>query len=80
MHGTLVTSEDPIEPLHEYAAGELVVQWRPNRCIHSARCVRALPLVFDPRRRPWIDGAAADPDAIASAVHACPSGALQLRD
>jgi uncharacterized Fe-S cluster protein YjdI len=41
--------------------------------------VRALPLVFDPRRRPWIDGAASDPDSIALAVSRCPSGALQLR-
>jgi uncharacterized Fe-S cluster protein YjdI len=65
--------------LHEYAAGPLTVQWRPGLCQHSGRCVRALPLVFDPRRRPWIDGAASDPDSIAAAVSRCPSGALQLR-
>jgi uncharacterized Fe-S cluster protein YjdI len=74
-----MTNDDPAEPLHEYQAGPLIVQWRPGLCIHSARCVRALPLVFDPRRRPWIDGTAADPDAIAVAVANCPSGALQLR-
>jgi uncharacterized Fe-S cluster protein YjdI len=64
--------------LHEYAAGPLTVQWRPALCQHSGRCVRALPLVFDPRRRPWIDGGASDPDSIALAVSRCPSGALQL--
>jgi uncharacterized Fe-S cluster protein YjdI len=74
-----MTGDDAAEPLHEYQAGPLTVEWRPNRCIHSARCVRALPLVFDPRRRPWIDGAADDPEAIAIAVGNCPSGALQLR-
>jgi uncharacterized Fe-S cluster protein YjdI len=65
--------------LHEYPAGPLTVEWRPGLCQHSGRCVRALPLVFDPRRRPWIDGAASDPDSIALAVSRCPSGALQLR-
>ena len=70
---------DGTEELHEYQAGTLTVQWRPARCFHSGLCVRSLPLVFDPRRRPWIDGAAADPESIALAVGRCPSGALQLR-
>jgi len=71
--------ESSPEPVHEYQAGTLTVEWRPARCIHSGRCVRALPLVFDPRRRPWIDGGAADQELIAHAVGNCPSGALQLR-
>ena len=76
----MVTSiDDSPEPIHEYQAGTLTVEWRPGRCIHSGRCVRALPLVFDPRRRPWIDGSAAEQEAIARAVGNCPSGALQLR-
>lgn len=65
--------------LHEYSAGPLTVQWRPHLCRHSAVCVRSLPLVFDPRRRPWIDGSAADPDSVAETVQRCPSGALQLK-
>ena len=79
-HDALMSTrvEEP-EELHEYAAGPLTVQWRPGLCRHSGRCVRALPLVFDPRRRPWIDGKASDPDSIALAVSRCPSGALQLR-
>jgi hypothetical protein len=38
--------------------------------------VRSLPRVFNPRRRPWIDIAGADPTAIEQAVDSCPSGAL----
>jgi uncharacterized Fe-S cluster protein YjdI len=72
-------SDESAEPLHEYPSATLTVQWRPNRCTHSANCVRSLPLVFDTRRRPWIDVTAADDAAIALTVSRCPSGALQLR-
>jgi uncharacterized Fe-S cluster protein YjdI len=61
----------------EYARPEIRVQWYASRCIHSAACIRALPAVFDPRRRPWIDLEAADADAIADAVTRCPTGALR---
>ena len=73
-----IPSESPSE-LHEYQAGPFTVEWRPARCQHSGICVRSLPLVFDPRRRPWIIGSAADPESVAAAVARCPSGALQLR-
>lgn len=61
----------------EYARPEIRVHWLASRCIHSAACIRALPAVFDPRRRPWIDIGAGGPDAIAAAVERCPTGALQ---
>src|SRR5829696_315434 len=61
----------------EYASPDIRVHWYASRCIHSAACIRALPAVFDPARRPWIDVAAADADAIARAVEACPTGALK---
>jgi uncharacterized Fe-S cluster protein YjdI/CDGSH-type Zn-finger protein len=61
----------------EYTRAEIRVEWYASRCIHSAACIRALPSVFDPRRRPWIDINAASADAIASAVVRCPTGALQ---
>ena len=67
------------EPVHEYPTATLTVEWRPNRCKHSAVCVRSLPRVFDPRRRPWIDMSAAEADAIAETVSRCPSGALQIK-
>ena len=80
MHDSRMTTGDAVpEPVHEYRAGSLTVEWRPTLCQHSGRCVRALPLVFDPRRRPWIDGTAADQDAITRAVENCPSGALRHR-
>ena len=51
----------------------------PNRCIHYAACIRALPAVFDAKARPWIRPEAATPDAVAAAVLRCPSGALHER-
>ena len=60
----------------EYSTSRIRVQWFASRCIHTAACVKALPIVFDPRRRPWIDVDAADADAIADAVLKCPTGAL----
>jgi hypothetical protein len=44
--------------------------------VHAAECIAALPRVFNPRRRPWVDATQADADAIARAVEACPTGAL----
>lgn len=62
----------------EYRSGHVSVLWFAERCIHAADCIRLLPQVFDPERRPWVDVDAADADAIARAVLACPTGALQL--
>jgi uncharacterized Fe-S cluster protein YjdI len=33
-------------------------------------------MVFDPRRRPWIELQHADSDAVTAQVEECPSGAL----
>jgi len=63
----------------EYTTAGIRVQWFASRCIHSGACIRALPHVFDPRRRPWIDLAGADADAIANAVLKCPTGALHYQ-
>ena len=60
----------------EYHTEHITVQWYAGRCIHSANCVRALPRVFDPRRRPWVELAEAGADEIAAAVLRCPTGAL----
>ncbi len=62
----------------EYEGNGITVQWYASRCIHSANCVRALPGVFDPKARPWIEATAATPDEIAAAVDRCPSGALHF--
>lgn len=63
----------------EYARDEIRVEWYASRCIHSGACIRALPVAFDPARRPWVDVSAADPDALANAVMRCPTGALRYR-
>ena len=63
----------------EYARPEIRIDWYASRCIHSGACIRALPVVFDPKQRPWVDVSAADADAIAAAVTACPTGALRYQ-
>jgi CDGSH-type Zn-finger protein/uncharacterized Fe-S cluster protein YjdI len=53
------------------------VEWRADRCIHTALCLRALPSVFDTSAQPWVDVDGAEPGAIAEAVRQCPTGALR---
>jgi uncharacterized Fe-S cluster protein YjdI len=78
---TNAANKVPAGLTREYSRPEIRVEWYASRCIHSAACVRALPAVFDPRRRPWIDldAANANADAIADAVARCPTGALQFQ-
>ena len=65
--------------MREYEGRDgVVVEWRPELCQHSERCWRALPQVFDPDRRPWIDAVAAPVSDVVAAVAACPSGALRI--
>ena len=59
-----------------YSNGEVTVVWRPALCRHGGACARGLPLVFNPRRRPWIELQHADTEAIVKQVERCPSGAL----
>lgn len=60
----------------KYSNGEVTIIWKPSLCTHSANCVRGLPLVFDSRRKPWIDPMAATTQEIVEQVKKCPSGAL----
>ena len=60
-----------------YRTEAITVTFDPNVCIHSAVCLRALPGVFDVRRKQWIDLAQGAAEAIAGVVRRCPSGALQ---
>lgn len=65
--------------LQVYDTPDITVTFDPNLCIHSGRCVRGLPLVFDVSRRRWIRPELAAPEAVAAQVAQCPSGALQSR-
>jgi CDGSH-type Zn-finger protein/uncharacterized Fe-S cluster protein YjdI len=64
--------------VYTYEGDEVTVTWDRERCIHAAACVRGLPTVFDPERRPWIEPDQADPDAVEAVVPRCPTGALHL--
>jgi uncharacterized Fe-S cluster protein YjdI len=62
--------------IREYTNGEVTVVWKPDVCIHSTRCFKGLPEVFDPTRRPWVNIQGAGTDQIVEQVRKCPSGAL----
>lgn len=62
----------------EYSTDKIIVYWEPALCIHSARCLRGLPQVFDVNRRPWVTVDAASADEIADVITRCPSGALRF--
>jgi len=64
------------EAPHVYAGKDVVVRFHARRCLHAAECVRGLPSVFDPERRPWVRPDAASADEVAAVVARCPTGAL----
>lgn len=63
--------------LQVYETAEITVTFDPEKCIHSGKCVRGLPEVFDVRRKRWVRPEAASADAVEAQVRRCPSGALQ---
>ncbi|EGD57066.1 (4Fe-4S)-binding protein [Gordonia neofelifaecis] len=67
------------DPIKEYPTDGVVVTWEPGRCRHARECVRGLPQVFDPQRRPWIDADAATAEDLVRVIDRCPSYALGYR-
>ncbi len=67
----------PPKRLQTYATPDVTVTFDPNVCRHTGVCLRALPAVFDVRRKRWIAPAAASAVEVRAAVEKCPSGALQ---
>src|SRR5215210_5340949 len=65
--------------VRRYETDEIVVEWEARLCYHSHNCVRALPQVFDPDARPWVQPEQASADDVEAAVAQCPSGALRSR-
>ena len=60
----------------EYTNGELTIVWKPGKCIHAAKCVGALPKVYKPKEKPWIQIENATTDELIAQIKTCPSGAL----
>ena len=60
----------------KYSNGEVTVVWQPSLCIHSKKCWKSLPAVFNPQKRPWVDVQGAGTKKIIAQVETCPSGAL----
>jgi uncharacterized Fe-S cluster protein YjdI len=65
--------------IHEYTNGELTIIWQPEKCIHAGVCVRTLPQVYDPAKRPWITIENATTEQLKAQIDQCPSGALSYR-
>jgi uncharacterized Fe-S cluster protein YjdI/CDGSH-type Zn-finger protein len=61
----------------DYSTQQIVVHWDSDLCIHTGRCLRSLPEVFDTGRRPWVTVDAASADEVAATVRICPTGALR---
>jgi uncharacterized Fe-S cluster protein YjdI len=59
-----------------YTNGELTITWKPTKCIHAAECVKALPEVYNPKRKPWIVAEGANTQDVKDQITKCPSGAL----
>lgn len=66
---------EPIK-IKEYSTEDLTVVWKPSLCIHSEKCWRGLPEVFNPKSRPWIQPEGTDTDTLMNQIKKCPSGAL----
>lgn len=63
--------------LQTYETDQITVTFDPNLCVHSGKCVRGLPAVFDVQRKRWIRPENASPADVAAQVERCPSGALK---
>ena len=62
-----------------YKTEEITVSYDPDVCIHAAECVKGLPKVFNPLKKPWVNINAASAKDIAETVKKCPTGALQYK-
>lgn len=61
-----------------YTGEHADVTYNLKRCIHAEQCIKRLPGVFDPQKRPWIQPATESADALVELVEHCPSGALHV--
>lgn len=64
------------EKILPYFTDDIKITWDKERCIHAAECVRGLPKVFDPDRKPWVKPELASVDELTEVIERCPTGAL----
>lgn len=57
---------------------DITICWEPEKCSHSANCVKELSAVFKPLKNPWIQTKNASKQAIIDQIKKCPSGALSI--
>lgn len=60
-----------------YKTEEITVMYNPKLCIHAAECVKGLPKVFNPMKKPWVEPGNATVEETINVVNKCPSGALK---
>lgn len=63
-----------------YTGEEIDVTFDLKQCIHTGRCTRGLPEVFDTKKRPWIQIGESEAQQILDVVGQCPSGALRVQN
>ncbi len=63
-----------------YKNDDITIVWQPEKCTHSAKCVRALPQVYNPRERPWVKIENATTVELKAQLKTCPSGALSYSE
>lgn len=61
-----------------YPKEDIKIGWEPEKCTHSANCVKGLSAVFKPNKKPWIQQENATKQEIIDQVAKCPSGALSI--
>ena len=64
------------EKILTYESDEIRVTYDIKRCIHAAECVKGLPTVFDPQKKPWVQPGHESADNVADVIERCPTGAL----
>ena len=60
----------------KYSNSEVTVVWQPDLCIHAGKCVKALPNVYKPKDKPWVNPENATGEELIAQIKTCPSGAL----
>ena len=65
--------------IRAYRGVDVTVTFDSARCIHSARCIKELPAVFDVDARPWIQPDNGSKDRVIATVCQCPTGALAVQ-